>query len=106
MALAPFHLHVDNDEPRRLWLQLDFHFGHRRILRLLSSDYFMGVRELSIERNCSFVLAPYVAGLALRRVALCTRVDPATDIEVLKKPKAAKSIRCAGNPDRLTIREL
>jgi hypothetical protein len=55
MALAPFHLHIDNDEPGRLWLQFYFHFGHRRILRSLSSDYFTGVRGLSIEYDCSFV---------------------------------------------------
>ena len=33
MALAPFHLHIDNHETRRLRLQFDFRIGHGRILR-------------------------------------------------------------------------
>ena len=33
MALAPFHLHIDDNEPGRIWLQFDLRIGHRRILR-------------------------------------------------------------------------
>jgi len=48
MALAPFHLHIDYDEPGRLGLQFDLSIGHRRILRSLSHDYFTGVRAMSM----------------------------------------------------------
>jgi hypothetical protein len=50
MALAPLHLHIDNEETRRFRLQFDFFIGHRRILREVgfSTDYFMAARALSM----------------------------------------------------------
>jgi hypothetical protein len=30
MALATFHLHIDNDETGRLWIQFDVAGGHQR----------------------------------------------------------------------------
>ena len=37
--------------------------------------------------------------------ALCTRVDPATDIEILKKTQGSKVDPMRRDPDRLTTRE-
>jgi hypothetical protein len=45
MALAPFHLHIDNDETGRFRLQFELRIGHRRILRDVGFD--ASIDELS-----------------------------------------------------------